>query len=76
MIIFMANDTSKPSSTKQSIDNLKTSGFDRRMSIAKTSLNIGRRWAGNSVSGMFLNKEARTARKYLWKPKQITSQKS
>ena len=32
------------------------------MSIAKTSLNIGRRWAGNSVSGMFLNKEARTAR--------------
>jgi len=62
MIIFMANDTSKPSSNKQSIDNLKTSGFDRRMSIAKTSLNIGRRWAGNSVSGMFLNKEARTAR--------------
>ncbi|MGP5223999.1 ABC1 kinase family protein [Psychrobacter aquimaris] len=58
----MANDTSKPSSNKQSIDNLKTSGFDRRMSIAKTSLNIGRRWAGNSVSGMFLNKEARTAR--------------
>ncbi|GAB3230777.1 AarF/ABC1/UbiB kinase family protein [Psychrobacter pacificensis] len=62
MIIFMANDTSKPSNNKQSIDSLKTSGFDRRMSIAKTSLNIGRRWAGNSVSGMFLNKEARTAR--------------
>ncbi|MGP9828499.1 ABC1 kinase family protein [Psychrobacter sp. AOP1-A1-60] len=58
----MAHDTSKPSSTKHSIDNLKTSGFERRMSIAKTSLNIGRRWAGNSVSGMFLNKEARTAR--------------
>ena len=58
----MANDTSKPFSNKQSIDNLKTSGFERRMSIAKTSLNIGRRWAGNSVSGMFLNKEARTAR--------------
>ena len=58
----MANDTSKPSNNKQSIDSLKTSGFDRRMSIAKTSLNIGRRWAGNSVSGMFLNKEARTAR--------------
>ena len=62
MIILMANDTSKPFSNKQSIDSLKTSGFDRRMSIAKTSLNIGRRWAGNSVSGMFLNKEARTAR--------------
>ena len=58
----MANDTSKPSNNKQSIDTLKTSGFERRMSIAKTSLNIGRRWAGNSVSGMFLNKEARTAR--------------
>lgn len=58
----MANDTSKLSSNKQSIDNLKTSGFERRMSIAKTSLNIGRRWAGNSVSGMFLNKETRTAR--------------
>ncbi|MGO1251068.1 ABC1 kinase family protein [Psychrobacter sp.] len=58
----MANDTSRPTDHKQSIDNLKTSGFERRMSIAKTSLNIGRRWAGNSVSGMFLNKEARTAR--------------
>ncbi|MGP9491909.1 ABC1 kinase family protein [Psychrobacter sp. AOP7-B1-24] len=58
----MANDTSKSSNNKQSIDTLKTSGFERRMSIAKTSLNIGRRWAGNSVSGMFLNKEARTAR--------------
>ena len=32
------------------------------MSIAKTSLNIGRRWAGNSVSGMFLDKKARSAR--------------
>ncbi|ERL54577.1 ABC1 kinase family protein [Psychrobacter aquaticus] len=62
----MANDTSKPVSNKQSIDNLKTSGFERRMSIAKTSLNIGRRWAGNSVSGMFLNKEARTARNQIF----------
>lgn len=58
----MTQDTSKPSNNKQSIDNLKTSGFERRMSIAKTSLNIGRRWAGNSVSGMFLDKEARTVR--------------
>ncbi len=56
----MANDTTRPN--KQSIDNLKTSGFERRMSIAKTSLNIGRRWAGNSVSGMFLDKKARSAR--------------
>lgn len=58
----MANDMSKPSHNKQSIDNLKTSGFERRLSIAKTSLNIGRRWAGNSVSGMFLDKETRTVR--------------
>ena len=58
----MANDVYKPTNNKQSIDNLKTSGFERRMSIAKTSLNIGRRWAGNSVSGMFLGKEARSAR--------------
>lgn len=62
----MANDTSKPVSNKQSIDHLKTSGFERRMSIAKTSLNIGRRWAGNSVSGMFLNKETRTARNQIF----------
>ena len=58
----MEHDTSKPSNNKQSIDNLKTSGFERRLSIAKTSLNVGRRWAGNSVSGMFLDKKARTAR--------------
>lgn len=62
----MANDMSKPFRNKQSIDTLKTSGFERRMSIAKTSLNIGRRWAGNSVSGMFLNKEARTARNQIF----------
>lgn len=62
MMIVMTQDTSTPSKNKQSIDNLKTSGFERRLSIAKTSLNIGRRWAGNSVSGMFLDKKARTAR--------------
>ncbi len=59
----MAHDTSRPSNNKQSIDNLKTSGFERRLSIAKTSLNIGRRWAGNSMSGMmFLDKQARSKR--------------
>ena len=68
----MANDTSKSSNNKQSIDSLKTSGFERRMSIAKTSLNIGRRWAGNSVSGMFLNKEARTARNQAFMEEQAT----
>ena len=58
----MAHNTSKPSNNKQSIDNLKTSGFERRLSIAKTSLNIGRRWAGNSMSGIFLDKDTRTKR--------------
>lgn len=62
MTIFMEHDTSNSSNSKQSIDNLKTSGFERRLSIAKTSLNVGRRWAGNSVSGIFLDKKARTAR--------------
>lgn len=58
----MAQEPFKPINNKPSIDNLKTSGFERRLSIAKTSLNIGRRWAGNSVSGMFLDKKARTVR--------------
>lgn len=58
----MAQNTSKPSNNKQSIDNLKTSGFERRLSIAKTSLNIGRRWAGNSMSGIFLDKDTRSKR--------------
>lgn len=58
----MAHEPFKPSNNKQSINNLKTSGFERRLSIAKTSLNIGRRWAGNSVSGMFLDKQARSKR--------------
>ncbi|MGM8888259.1 AarF/ABC1/UbiB kinase family protein, partial [Psychrobacter sp. 1U2] len=59
----MAHDTSRPSNNnRQSIDTLKTSGFERRLSIAKTSLNIGRRWAGNSMSGIFLDKQARSKR--------------
>lgn len=64
MVIFMANEPSNSSNNnnRQSIDNLKTSGLERRLSIAKTSLNIGRRWAGNSVSGMFLDKQARSKR--------------
>lgn len=48
--------------SKQPLNELKTSRFDRRLSIAKTSLQLGKRWAGNSVSGLFLNKEDRTAR--------------
>lgn len=58
----MAHNPTKPPHDKQSIDNLKTSGFERRLSIAKTSLNIGRRWAGNSVSGLFLDKDTKARR--------------
>ena len=49
-------------SPTQPLDRLKTSAFDRRLSIAKASFNIGRRWAGNSVGGLFMSKEARTSR--------------
>jgi len=58
----MAHNPTNPPHDKQSIDNLKTSGFERRLSIAKTSLNIGRRWAGNSVSNLFLDKDAKARR--------------
>lgn len=58
----MAHNPTKPPHDKQSIDNLKTSGFERRLSIAKTSLNIGRRWAGNSVTGLFLDKDTKARR--------------
>ena len=44
------------------MSELKTSSLDRRLSIAKTSLNLGRRWAGNSFSGLFLSKEERASR--------------
>lgn len=45
------------------LDELKTSTLERHLSIAKTSLSLGKRWAGNSVSGLFLSKEAKAARK-------------
>lgn len=44
------------------MSELKTSRFDRRLSMAKTSLNLGRRWAGNSFSGLFLSKEEKALR--------------
>lgn len=37
------------------LDTLKTSALQRRLSIAKTSLTIGKNWAKNSVSAMFLS---------------------
>ena len=42
---------------KQPLDQLKTSALDRRLSIAKASLSIGRRWATNSAFGLFKSKE-------------------
>ena len=48
--------------SNSTLDELKTSRLDRRLSIAKTSLQLGKRWAGNSVSGLFLNKEDRKTR--------------
>lgn len=44
------------------MSELKTSRLDRRLSMAKTSLNLGRRWAGNSFSGLFLSKEEKASR--------------
>lgn len=54
---FMAIDTSQP------LDKLKTSALDRRLSIAKASLNIGRRWAANSAFGLFQSKEKKAEQK-------------
>lgn len=49
--------------TDQPLDELKTSALDRRLSIAKASLNIGRRWATNSAFGLFKSKEEKTLQK-------------
>lgn len=46
------------------LNQLKTSAFSRRLSIAKTSLNIGKNWAKSSVSGLLLSKEAREIQKH------------
>ncbi|AWT49211.1 AarF/ABC1/UbiB kinase family protein [Psychrobacter sp. YP14] len=48
--------------TQNELSELKTSRLDRRLSMAKTSLNLGRRWAGNSFSGLFLSKEEKASR--------------
>ena len=49
---------------KQPLDQLKTSALDRRLSIAKASLSIGRRWATNSAFGLFKSKEEKAAQKH------------
>ncbi|MFA9485932.1 MULTISPECIES: ABC1 kinase family protein [unclassified Moraxella] len=46
------------------INQLKTTLMQRRLSIAKTSLNIGANWAKSGVSGLFLSKEAKEIQKH------------
>lgn len=48
----------------QPINKLKTSPFSRRLSIAKTSLNIGKNWAKSSMSGLLMTKEEREIAKH------------
>lgn len=48
---------------KPTLHKLKTSSLDRRLSLAKTSLNIGRRWATNSIGGLLVDEQTRQARK-------------
>lgn len=55
--------TNSTNNSQTTLTELKTSSFERRMSMAKTSLNIGRRWAGNSLSNLFVDKDTREARK-------------
>lgn len=50
--------------TDKPLDSLKTSTFSRQLSIAKTSLNIGKNWAKNGVAGLFLSKDEREIKKH------------
>lgn len=45
------------------LDTLKVSSLQRQLSIAKTSLNIGRNWAKSGVTGFFLSKEEKQRQK-------------
>lgn len=48
----------------QPIDKLKTTPLSRRLSIAKTSLNIGKNWAKSSVGSLFMSQEQRANAKH------------
>lgn len=48
----------------QPLNKLKTSPFSRRLSIAKTSLNIGKNWAKSSMNGLLMAKEEREIAKH------------
>ena len=45
------------------LDQLKTSAFDRRFSIAKASLVAGTRWASANASSMFSNEENKSKKR-------------
>ncbi|UYZ67448.1 AarF/ABC1/UbiB kinase family protein [Moraxella bovis] len=49
---------------KKPLDTVKTSTLSRQLSIAKTSLNIGKNWAKSGVTGLFLSKEQRELQKH------------
>ncbi|OOR87317.1 ABC transporter [Moraxella caviae] len=46
------------------LNDIKTTALARRLSIAKTSLNIGKNWAKSGVTGLFLSKEERELQKH------------
>ncbi|UNU73245.1 AarF/ABC1/UbiB kinase family protein [Moraxella nasovis] len=46
------------------LNDIKTTALSRRLTIAKTSLNIGKNWAKSGVTGLFLSKEAKQAQKH------------
>lgn len=43
--------------SKKQLTELKTSAFERHLSIAKASLTVGKRWAANSAKGIFQSSE-------------------
>lgn len=47
------------------LDTLKTSPLQRRLSIAKTSLTLGKNWAKSGVTGFFLSKEEKQRQKHV-----------
>ncbi|WP_066800099.1 ABC1 kinase family protein [Moraxella oblonga] len=49
--------------TDKPLNTLKTSPLDRQLSLAKTSLTIGKNWAKTGLSGLFLSKEQRETQK-------------
>lgn len=49
--------------TDKPLSTLKTSSLDRQLSLAKTSLTIGKNWAKSGLSGFFLSKEQKQTQK-------------